>query len=615
MAEDPFEAMAAMQPTFEEEQALSLRQMGIRDPLPGCPMEVQTAPGVTEPVEPGEWLNQGLGNARTGMPPGCPVMPLGKDGAVCYLLDTMGAVAELDAKSSGKGPIGFIFGGRSRYLEWAWPRFGKASKGKAPPVMGWDADDARQTLVDACTYVGYFALEDQVRGRGAWRDDDGGLIYHAGDEVFIGGKWRPCGVHGRFIYPARQKIGRPSKRSQPAGPGSAGDLLLELLRTFNWDRGELDARLMLGWLMTAKVGGALDRRPVAFVTGAEGSGKSTLQGMLRVVLNNALIATSNTTQAGIYQRLQQDSVAIMVDEMEAKDDTRTVDKILELARIAYSGDKMQRGGKEGVGKEFALNSSFMGSSIAKPATDSQDDSRMVVMQLREREEAGGKLDVTHAQLDALGEHLTRRLFDWWPRRLALEALFRETLICAGHSDRGCDTFVPLAAASHMAISDDMPTTAELAEWATWLKADELAETSTREKTWRRCWKIMFDVQPDVFRTRHFKSVGAVLAAWKERPDQFGDVEEYLPQVGLTVSFERDAARSWEDARLFVPTNHPAVRALFEGTPWAGRLAAPGPWNGVLRQMPRHLWENGKCNKGLDAKAAGVFIRLADAWNA
>jgi hypothetical protein len=75
----------------------------------------------------------------------------------------------------------------------------------------------------------------------------------------------------------------------------------------------------------------------------------------------------------------------MVDELEAKEDTRTTDKILELARIAYSGDKMQRGGKDGVGQEFAvMSSSFLFSSIALPAMDAQDASRMAVLMMRER---------------------------------------------------------------------------------------------------------------------------------------------------------------------------------------------------------------------------------------
>ena len=79
-----------------------------------------------------------------------------------------GAVAELEAKSSGKGPIGYIFAGRSRYLEWAWPRFGKKTRASVTaPVTGWDADNARQALVtDACAIaVGFFAHRGPGRAR------------------------------------------------------------------------------------------------------------------------------------------------------------------------------------------------------------------------------------------------------------------------------------------------------------------------------------------------------------------------------------------------------------------------------------------------------------------
>jgi hypothetical protein len=614
---DPFEQMAAAMPDFDEEVARTLRQLGAMDPPPGAPMDVIVTPGgQPEPIAPGDWWKVGARSQRTGLPINCPVTPLGKDGDTCYFLDTLGAVAGLVASSSGKGPIGYLFAGRSGFLEWAWPRFGRKRKDGSAEVVGWEADNARQALVDGCAWVGQFALEDQVRGRGAWRDDDGGLIYHAGNEVFIGGKWRTCGEHGRFIYPARSRIERPSARPQPAGPGSPGDFLLELLRTFNWDRGELDARLMLGWVMTAKIGGALDRRPVVFVNGAEGSGKSVLHDLVRGVMNGALIASSNTTQAGVYQRLQQDSVAIMVDELEAKDDTRTVDKILELARIAYSGDKMQRGGKDGVGKEFALRSSFMGSSISKPATDAQDDSRMAVLMLRERERAGDRPDWSLNEIDAQGRHLLRRLFDWWPRWAELNQVFRALMIELGHSDRACDTFAPLAAGAHVALFDELPDEVELEQWRAWLKPTELAETATREKTWRRCLVHLLDAQPEVFRSRHYKSVGAVLDAFKQKPDFIGDLEDYLPQVGLALSFRRgETQHTWDRARLFVPAKSAALHALYAGTPWAGRPAAPGPWVGVLRQMPRELWENGKSDKGLDRKASGLFINLADALEA
>ena len=90
-----------------------------------------------------------------------------------------------------------------------------------------------------------------------------------------------------------------------------------------------------------------------------------------------------------------------------------------------------------------------------------------------------------------------------------------------------------------------------------------------------------------------------------------DAEARLPEVGLTISWERGEPEDFEHARLFIPTKHPALHALFAGTSWAGRLGENGPWAGVLRQMPHQLRENGKCDKGLDRKMAGLFVRLAD----
>ena len=603
--------IAAALPTFEEAEQASLRQKGMRDPLPGCPLMVQRHPGAEpEEIDPGAWRGQGLAQPVSGLPPDCPVTPLGKDGATCYLLDTMGAVAELDAKSSGKGPIGYIFAGRSRYLEWAFPRFGKAPRsGGKPSVNGWDADDARQTLVDACAFAGVFQMEDQVRGRGAWPAEDGGLIYHAGDAIWIDGRWRAPGAHGRHIYPARGAIGRPSPRAHRGGAGSSGDYLLELLRTFHWDRGELDARLMLGWLMTAKMGGALHRRPVVFVVGAEGSGKSTLHGVLRATMNRALIQSSNTTQAGIYQQLRQDSVAIMVDEMEAKEDTRTVDRILELARICYSGDRMQRGGKDGVGREFTLSSSFLGSSISKPATDAQDDSRMAVLMLRKREQAGGRLVLDVPTLEGIGRDLLRRIFDHWGRWEAIVEPFRALMIELGHTDRACDTFAPLAAAAHLALSDDLPTAIELEPWREWLAPADLAEVATREDTWRRCFWHMLEAQPDSLRTWHHKSLGSAIAAFQANDVELGELEKVAAVCGVAISFPRGAEQTIAHARLFVPFKSPPLHALFEGTPWAGRLGAPGPWGGVLRQAPREVWSVSVCDKALNRSAKGLMLGL------
>jgi energy-coupling factor transporter ATP-binding protein EcfA2 len=628
MSNDTFAAIAAALPTFEEEDqealTLTLRRAAAIDPPAGAPMNMAPKGEEKQDCEPGAWREHWV-SYKTGLPVNCPVVPLGKlatlSGTTYYFLDTLGEVAVL-SENAGKGHITSLFSGRPRYLTWAWPRFGKNRM-----INGWDAELARGDLFAACAYMGTFELEDRVRGRGAWRDDSGRLIFHAGDGVLIQGRWQPPGVNGRYIYPGRPPIGRPHHRLELAGDGSPGDVLLQGLKSWNWERPELDPRLALGWLMTAMVGGALEQRPVIYVVGSEGAGKSTLQKMFRLLMNGALLATSNTTQAGIYQKVKQDSVAVLVDEMEAKEDTRTTDKILELARVAYSGDKMQRGGKDGVGQEFSVFSSFMFSSIAMPPVDAQDASRMAVLSLQARKGEDSTLADLGLNdgrtLGLMGRQLLRRMVTWFeldardrPRWETLIDDFRKALKAVGHNDRSADTFGALAAACHAALYDDRPDPSQVKEWQDLLRADQLAETSNREMTWRRCFMHLLQAQPENLRTSSKKSIGTALQLFKTNELSAEATQDVLQLFGMALSWPCEDGRklpeTWDNVRLFVPAKHPGLNVLFAGTPWAGRMGSIGPWIGVLRQMPRHLWVNGKCDRGLDRKTSGVMISLAAA---
>src|SRR5690606_32617273 len=121
----------------------------------------------------------------------------------------------------------------------------------------------------------------------------------------------------------------------------------------------LDPILCLGWLATSLMGAALKTRPVIFTTGGAGVGKTTLREVFRNVLDGAVFAVADTTAAGIYQHMRNDALMVLVDELENKPGSTKAQAVIDLARIAYSGDDMARGGQDHEGVQFKMYASFM----------------------------------------------------------------------------------------------------------------------------------------------------------------------------------------------------------------------------------------------------------------
>jgi hypothetical protein len=72
----------------------------------------------------------------------------------------------------------------------------------------------------------------------------------------------------------------------------------------------------------------------------------------------------------------------MIDEAEAGADNRKITEVVELARVASSGDKMHRGGQDHQAHEFTLQSPFWFSSINIPPLEGSDRSRLAILELR-----------------------------------------------------------------------------------------------------------------------------------------------------------------------------------------------------------------------------------------
>ncbi|MGL4397628.1 MAG: hypothetical protein ACRCS9_13895 [Hyphomicrobium sp.] len=562
------------------------------DPEPGD----ESAQGVS----PGKWTPN-----RLGLPDDCPVVPLGVDGDTFYFLDTIGQLREVDNGKFGKIPVMSLFMGRKNYLPWAWPRYNKEGK-----ITGFANDEAVADLMTACAAKGPWTPADRVRGRGAWLGAKEDLIYHAGTSVRLYGKTHPTGEFGRFVYPKRPVSLEPWPTAIDE-EGNPAKLLLPLLRRWNWVRPEIDPVLLLGWIGAAMIGGALKWRPMVYMTGDRGTGKSTLQGIIKKLFGDGIISTANTTAAGIYQLVGQDSLPVAIDEMEGSADNRQAMRILELARQASSGGRGLRGGDRGVGSEFSIRSAFIFSSINAPPLLPQDLSRFALLRLdkidpslpppthvseEELKLLGRELgnELLDEDLAMLGQMVLRRMIDGFPQLQGHLKAYKDELREAGHDQRGQDTFGILLACASVMVGTSfeslkLPMGENLSEWRELMKASGMSELEDATDNWRACLSYLLTSPVDAWRNGAKLTIGRVLVSLveKEEGTTFKEVREKLEQAGVgLVRNANGLPGDW----LAVPSAGPMLHKLFLGSRWQGDQNA-GVWGQALRQGPRStLWE-------------------------
>ncbi|BBF79908.1 hypothetical protein [Asticcacaulis excentricus] len=585
----------------------TVKQAARNDPVMGAPMRFVNANGDEEFVPPGEWMRDewahlDIVDPETNLPRNMPVEILGMDakGLTTYVINTKGMVVTLPP-NAGKGHFDLVFAGRSNYLTWLFPRYNK----KGTKVVGWEADEFKRAVADVAGWSDVYDPDDSLRGRGMWRDKFGNPVYHAGDAILHGGRWKKPGRHDKHIYSARTRTGRP-RLYEDLNP--AGQRCYDILRTWNWERPDLDPVLQLGWVMTAKMGAFLFRRPAVWLTGPRGSGKSYLQGFLRSLMHEALLASSNASQAYIYRKLGQDCVPVLVDEQESKADTALTDRLLDLVRASYSGDDLGRADKDGGTVTFTLRSSFLASSIAKPSTEASDDSRMALLSLRATDKKGGAY--THDEAYRLGQVLTYRAIRWAPRWDALlETIEKALALKKGHTPRSLDTFAPFMAGFHIALYDQMPTEEQCRHYAALVDPSQLIELNTQMDDWEKCMRFLLGAVPDLFKNRtKEKTIGQIVRYYQACGDK-DETDALFRGLRVSLNFKKNTPMDWDHARLFVPNSDPALIDLFNGTNWGSRKGNAGTWNGVLKQAPRDLYEDATSTKGGIDPVRGLAFSL------
>lgn len=538
--------------------------------------EEVTVDPVTDDAAPPQQVKKKKPRGGQLLPKDCPVTALGIGGNDFYYLDVSRQLKVLRPSDHSRLGVLALFGRRNDYLYDKWPRFSKDGE-----LVGWTPDKVAENLMAAADAAGVIDVTETVRGPGAWRDQDGGLVIHCGDAIYSGGQTLPPGSIGRYIYPAAAE--KPKPAPLKAGTDAAEELL-SLLKTWNWRRPEIDPYLLLGWIGAALIGGALKWRPCVWITGDKSTGKSTLQDDVvgAIFGPGGIVKTPDGTAASLWQKLGHASLPCDLDELEAEEDNRRNAAIIKLARVAASGGELMRGGSDHKGASFTLRSCFMFSSILIPPLQPQDASRIAILNLDSLEGATAP-SFNLRRLTEIGAQLRRRLMDGWGRLEDTLFAYRAALADAGHGGRGADVFGTLLACADLLMYDSLPSTDELEGWGERLKKSTLAEAEDDVADHEKCVAHILTSLCDVYRNGEKRQIGAWIAAAAGR-NKSGAVDPEANRVLASFGIKVGADKAGKDY-LYIANAHQGTAKLFSETHWNGRSGTTGVWVQALRRVP------------------------------
>lgn len=563
-----------------------------------------------------------------GLPAHCSVRAVGKMGTTCIFLDALHQLTFADPRQLGEAYLTDYFAGDVEYLVETWPRHGKEK-------ITFSAEDCRRAIQYECSVKGIWSDMERVRGRGAWRadGDDPGLVLHCGDVIYFPSGARDPGEHDGRVYPGGPAMMRPLSKAdkipKAGAPDAAAHRIYELLKSWNWKRPCLDARLYLGLMVGGFAGGALDWRPSGWITGESRTGKSTLIRLRREIMDTFSLNASNATAASIYQKVRFDAVAVTLDEQENSSDSRRLDDMVKLARDAASGDLILRGGSGGSGFAFQARNSFQFASINAAALRQQDLNRMPQLELHQLGKDAKEPEWTPLEARMWGREILRRLIDHWHRWEETYQLHRSALKRMGHDSRGADTFGTLLALADLVLSEggylsDNVVDADPDYEEVWgqMSPALLSEYTEAIPNWQACLEHLLASRPREWKTGAPASIGGACRNFLagvlfEKPDggvgvRTEHVAQDLNEVNALLAYA--GCRVFRDGKtgfsLFISNNHPGLLAIYEMTDWKGIPGAPGPWNKAMGNAPEGRVEAKKLSVD-GTQARGKSVKLED----
>lgn len=526
---------------------------------------------------------------------GCPVKPLGVNGDFSFYLDRHGQMRGV--KKHELQTIMHLFGDKIAALCIAFPQFDKDGAAKR---NRFDQTTASMAMITACSEKGLFNPDGAVRGVGAWKDDAGGLIYHCGTHVLTAdGQQEPGEIDAR-IYPAYPKIPEPALEAGKADPGLA---ILETAATWRYEHQDVMPMIVLGMIGVQMLGGALDWRPVYWLTGDRAYGKSSLQDMIKLLHGGerGVIKSADATKSGITSQIGHSSLPVSIDELEpGEEGSRKEADIVALARIASSGDQWLRGSADQKGASGNVYSAFLFSSILIPGVmGPADRSRLITIHLRPLDHDAPEPRLPPSTWRNHGAVLKRLLISRWPTWQARLDLWKQAVADIGVGGRPGKNWATTLAMADMALHEALPSSDYLQDWARKVATCATNETEEIGSDAESMLMHLMGQPFDVFRRGEMFTVAqwimAAAALPSAPPALVANSDSASEGMAIDESVRREAAKraneklakaglrvkgAGAEAMLFIANKPlPGLRKLFEGSTWAN-----GVWSQSVRRV-------------------------------
>jgi putative DNA primase/helicase len=268
-----------------------------------------------------------------------------------------------------------------------------------PDGKGVDWIQAGIQIMDSCHKLGVYDPK-RLRGRGIWIDkgEDGvdRAVMNAGSKLVVsraGTETREIPFvrfKSRWIYQKSPDLILNIDDYDARASDDDGRMIRELCNKVRWDA-PIYGDLLAGWIATAVVCGGLQWRTHAWVTGNQGSGKSTIVNEIAGAClgDLAIYPLGATTEAGIRQLVRNDAMPVVFDESESDSKNKVNNEarrqaVLDLMRQASSEGRgrILKGSANHSAQAFTMRSSFLMSSIGVGLKEAADLTRTAVLTIK-----------------------------------------------------------------------------------------------------------------------------------------------------------------------------------------------------------------------------------------